>query len=122
MSISIHQVNGVNQLTAEARYQHFIRRIADWEVVWSINNQSQAADTQTFEESPIFLWCDKEYIPEDLMGSPVELSIYDLMDDLLNDMNDVIQVVCMYKNQDDYYTISQEAFITELKEECSQYE
>ncbi|MGY3779486.1 DUF2750 domain-containing protein [Isobaculum melis] len=122
MSISIQQVNGVNQLTARARYQHFIRRIADWEVVWTISNQDQAVVTQTFKEKCIFLWSDKEYISADFSGKPVELSIYDVMDDLLNEMNHDIQVICMYKNPEDFYKCSQEAFITELKDECKQYE
>ena len=33
------EVENVISLPAEGRYEYFIKRVADWEVVWSLGNE-----------------------------------------------------------------------------------
>lgn len=61
MNINPKQVAHVVSLSSEKRYQHFIKVIADWEVVWGLYDGGWALSETNDNERVFPVWPAKEY-------------------------------------------------------------
>ena len=127
--LNIQQKENVLALPARERYQHFVRRVADWEKLWVLSDAKEnlfIRTASTVKYLPV--WPHPEYAVDtanlvafDLTATEVDL--YDFMDNWLPGLESDGLKVGVFPDLDGNVWIIEASDLREsLERECEQYE
>jgi len=115
MSLSNEQILNILKLAGPDRYKHFIKRVADYEEVWGLNNNgwAMAATSDGIEVFPV--WPAKEYAELCAQGdwvdyNPKEISLSEFMGEILPELKEKGIGICVF------YTPSDKGVIPEISQ------
>lgn len=88
MKLSAKQIESVLALSGEERYKHFVKRVADTELVWGLFNNGWALAATDDGRQVFPMWPAREYAEisavDEWMGyKPREFSVEELVGELL---------------------------------------
>lgn len=128
MNVDIKQIEAVLALPGEKRYKHFIKRIADTEVVWGLYRDGWAL-AATDDGIQVFpMWPAREYaalcaVDEWTGYEPREFSVEDLVNELIPQfLIDGTRPGIFYTLKNKGVTPSAELFKADVVEELRNYE
>lgn len=86
MFVSQKELHAVQRLPAEARYNYFIKRVADTEMVWGLYKDGWATTSDNYKRNSIPLWPAREYALVHCTGdwkdcSPRSVSVQEFLSD-----------------------------------------
>lgn len=124
------QYENVLALSAKERYSHFIGKVADWEQLWGLYNESEGWLTRTTPEKVEYLsvWphpeyarkISKEYYPE---YNEKEINLEDFMANWLPKLNsDNVKIGVFPNPEGNTWLMEANDLLQDLKDECEQYE
>ena len=128
MSLHPKQIESVISLIGPERYKHFIKQVADSEVVWVLEDDGWALAATDTGETVFTVWPAKEYAElcaQDEWASyePSEVSLDEFMNELLPKLNDdgiLVGVFYTPKNKGVTQTVAK--IIEDISLELKQYE
>lgn len=129
MKISSQEIEHVSKLEPFKRYQYFIKKIADFEELWTIIDENgDIALSDLDDKTFISFWSAEPFIRSNLDGgwkdcNPFKISLDDFEDtmvSLIADNNYLINVFPV--NGKSGFVVSLNEFIRDLNEELEQFE
>jgi len=128
MKVSDKEVVNVSALEPFKRYQYLIKKIADFEEVWTIKDEkNEYALSDIDNHTMISLWSAEEFIKSNLSGSwknctPVKLDLKTLSEELLLAISENHYLINVFPvNEKSGFVVSVEEFVRDLNEELEQY-
>ncbi len=128
MKINRKQIEAVVSLSGHRRYEHFVKSIVDWEIVWGLYQDGWALASTDNGEQVFPMWPASEYaaICADGVWSgyePVSIPLDELMSELLPKLkSDGVLPGVFYTPADKGTTPLVEQLMEDLKTELEQYE
>lgn len=127
--MKITQIDNVMALKPLERYKYFIKKIADFEEVWTIkDNNGDYALSDVEDNTFLSLWSAREYVESNLNCGwedcvPIKLSLEELGDNLLPIAFENDYLINVFPvNGKSGFVVSLEEFTRDLNEELKQYE
>lgn len=127
MNINSKQIAQVMSLSGEKRYQHFIKVIADWEIVWGLYDKGWALSETDDKERVFPVWPAKEYAE---LCAENEWSGYEArsfsLEEFLSDfipslINDSVLIGVFSTPKQESVAVSGEQLINDLEVELDNY-
>ncbi len=123
------EIDSVSSLDAFSRYRYFIKKIADFEEVWTIQDENQEyalsdVDDNTF----VSLWSAEEFIKTNLSEGwencePIKLDLEKLGEELIPYASDNCYLINIFPvNGKSGFIVSVDEFVRDLNEELEQYD
>lgn len=130
MNISTQEIDVMFKKNAKERYIYFVKKIADWECVWALGDDSGYITTEDDDgKLSLPLWPAKEYAQKCAINewknlAVKEISLDELLDDLLPELieDDVDVVAFMSPDETGLPTLSAANVLKDLLAECEKYE
>lgn len=128
-NISQQEFESVLSLSDEKRYFYFLKKVADWEELWSLRNQDGwvlAADPDGHEVVPV--WPHERFAQACIEGNwkdckPSAIRLSEWMERWIPGMaRDSRQVAVFQTPQDKGIVIHPDRLNDDLRDECQQYE
>lgn len=126
MKLSKEQIDAVLSLPAPQRYEHFVKQVADQELVWGLFDDGWAISSDGSNEA-IPIWCASEYSDLSQNGDWQNYSSTTIdLDTFLNDMlpkmkENNISAAVMLLPEGDGIIVSSDQLIHDINEELGKY-
>ena len=129
MNLSTQEIENVAKLEPLKRYEYFVKKIADFEELWTIVNKTGDIALSDVEENILIsFWTAEPFIKSNLNGgwencTPFKLSLDDLEETiipLITKNNYLVNVFPV--NGKSGFIVSLNEFIRDLNEELEKYE
>ena len=127
MKINQKQIDAVLKLSGAERYQHFVKKIADWEEVWGLYQDGWALLETENNQQAFPVWPAKEYAElcaqNEWSGyEPESFSLDDFMEELLPNLsNDGVLPAVFMTPSCKGVTIDASQLISDLNKELENY-
>lgn len=127
MKINSKQIESVIALAGPERYRHFVKVVADWEVVWGLYQDGWALASTDDGQAVFPLWPAKEYAQlcadKEWSGyEPKSFSLEDFMRELLPNLkDDGVLPGIFYTPSDKGVTPTVDQLLADLNEELKNY-
>ncbi|RKO80197.1 DUF2750 domain-containing protein [Pectobacterium parmentieri] len=130
MKVSAKEIEVMSSKPAKDRYIYFIKRVADWESVWTLGDEdgyvtSEDGNGRTY----LPLWPAKEYARISAEGNwdglqLKEISLDEILDELLPQLiEDAVDLaIFMSPNEINSPTLTAKNVLKDLLAECAKYE
>jgi hypothetical protein len=128
MRVSEKEYENVVKLSPQDRYGIFIRRVADWELVWTLANEEGYAFMRNENDGKFLpVWPGEFYAQKavPLFGtySPLQIDLYEFLDTIVPDLEyRQIGLLVFPAVEADGLVVEHTTVIHDIKEECEQYE
>lgn len=124
--LSRTQTDAIVALPGPKRYQHFIKVVADWEIVWGLYKDGWALASTEDGEKIFPVWPTKEYADMcaggEWEGDEVKsFSVDELMTELVPFKNDGVLIGVFYTPSDNGVVPYMEQFIEDINAELEKY-
>lgn len=121
------QIDAVLKLAGPARYEHFVKQVADWEEAWGLYSGGWALSGTSDGRRVFPLWPAREYAAacrtdEWANYEPTAIPLADLIDELLPSLErDGVLPGVFYTTSDKGVTPSAHQLLDDLKAAASEY-
>ncbi|EHD20425.1 MULTISPECIES: DUF2750 domain-containing protein [Brenneria] len=128
MKISAKEIEAMSKKSNEDRYVYFIKRVADNESAWVLDDEGFALSSDDNGNDFIMLWSAKEYAElcavdtwSNYKAKEIELDY--IFDELLPDLleSNINIGVFMVPSTTDTPIVSADKLLTDLQNECEKY-
>jgi hypothetical protein len=125
--INEEQLASVLSLSAQDRYRHFIKVVADWQEVWGLYSDGWALAATEEGDRAFPIWPAKEYAEACAGGewsgyAPESFSLEEFMDSLLPKLTqDGVLLGVFYTPSDKGVVVPANFFAEDLKKELERY-
>ncbi len=122
------EIENILKLTPFERYQYFIRKIADWEIAYSLIFLDGNYAISTIDDKKIFpIWSAKEFAELSKTNgwescNIIELTFDDFEETLFDYIDENNLLLNVFPIDKTGFVVSLEEFAKDLKEELEQYQ
>ncbi len=129
MYLDQREISNVSNLEPFKRYQYFIKKIADFEELWTIvDSNGDIALAEIKDNVLISFWTAEEFIYSNLEGSwedcnPFKITLNDLKEKIVDEISKGNYLLNIFPvNGKSGFIVNLEEFIRDLNEELENYE
>ncbi len=122
------EIENILKLEPQKRYEYFIRKIADFEELWTIVDENEDYAISSVDgKTLISFWSAEEFISSNLDGEfsdckPIKLSLNDLADNVLDYIGEHGHLINVFPiNGRSGFIVDLEEFSRDLSEELKNY-
>lgn len=125
--LNINKLNNIRNLTSKERCDYFVRKVADFEVVWGLFNDGWVT-SGIKDASAIAFWPEKDFATLSSNGvwkdcKATEINLTDFMENWLPEMMNVNQLCCIFPMDNALeFLIHPKELLELLQNEIEQYE
>lgn len=127
MKLNPKQIEAILALPGVQRYRHFIKQVADSEVVWGLYKDGWALASTNDEEEVFPVWPDKEYAmmcakQEWQNYEPSSITLEDFINELLPKLEkDSVRIAVFYTPNDNGVLVEADKLADDISEELEKY-
>jgi hypothetical protein len=128
MKLNAKEIEAVSKLDDKKRYEYFIKKVADWETAWGLNDNGWALYGDNSGKEYFPMWPAKEYANLCASGEwvnykPEEISLEYLRNELLKNLDeDGVNVAIFMTPTSRGSAVTASALLSDLEVECKKYE
>ena len=126
--ISPEEVDGVLAASDDKQYEYFVKKVADWEEVWSISNGQRWGTLADDEETELLpVWPHPAFAEPSLTGGwkdskPKSMTLRGFLDHCMRIERDGGAIAILHRANGDYLQVSAPALVDDIRAELGLYE